>query len=107
VLPEASPNSEPSWFGFPLAVRSDAPFTRRQLVDYLDAHKIATRLLFGGNLTRQPAYRDIERRVVGPLPNSDFVMNQVFWLGVYPGLGPPALDYMLDVLHRAVEVLRR
>ncbi|MCJ7432168.1 MAG: lipopolysaccharide biosynthesis protein RfbH, partial [Anaerolineales bacterium] len=86
VLPEATPNSQPSWFGFPIAVRPEAPFTRNQLVQFLENRKIATRLLFGGNLVRQPAYQNVSYRVIGSLENADFVMNQVFWIGVYPGL---------------------
>jgi CDP-6-deoxy-D-xylo-4-hexulose-3-dehydrase len=96
VLPEAMPNSNPSWFGFPLAVRPEAPFSRNQVVQYLEEHKIATRLLFAGNLVRQLAYRDIRCRIIGNLKNSDFVMNQVFWVGVYPGLTKPMLDYMIQ-----------
>lgn len=101
VLPQATPHSEPSWFGFPLAVKSSAPFTRNQVVAFLERHKIATRLLFGGNLIRQPAYRDTPHRVVGNLANADFVMNNVFWIGVYPGLTDEMLEYILDCLHRA------
>jgi CDP-6-deoxy-D-xylo-4-hexulose-3-dehydrase len=100
ILPEATPNSDPSWFGFPIAVRPDAPFTRNEVTSHLEKHKIATRLLFGGNLVRQPAYRDIEKRVIGDLPNSDFVMNNVFWIGVYPGLGPDRIDYILSTFAR-------
>lgn len=106
ILPEATPNSEPSWFGFPIAVRADAPFTRNQLVQFLESRKIATRLLFGGNLVRQPAYRNAQFRVASPLDNTDFIMNQVFWLGVYPGLTRPILDYMIEILHAAKSTLR-
>ena len=106
VLPEATPNSEPSWFGFPLAVRPEAPFSRELLVRYLEARNIGTRLLFAGNLLRQPAYRDIPHRVVGGLPNTDFVMNQVFWLGIYPGLNENTLSFVAETLHRAVEDCR-
>jgi CDP-6-deoxy-D-xylo-4-hexulose-3-dehydrase len=100
ILPRATSSSEPSWFGFPLAVRLDAPFTRNQVVNYLEERKIATRLLFGGNLLRQPAYQGREVRAVRSLPNSDFVMNQVFWIGVYPGLTPAMLSYVVDVFRR-------
>ena len=99
ILPEATDHSEPSWFGFPIAVRPGAPFTRNEVTAYLEERKIATRLLFGGNLTRQPAYRDCEYRVIGSLPNTDFVMNQVFWIGLYPGIRPEILEYMLDGMH--------
>jgi CDP-4-dehydro-6-deoxyglucose reductase, E1 len=99
ILPEATENAAPSWFGFPIAVRPEAPFTRNQVTAALEDRKIATRLLFGGNLTRQPAYRDREYRVVGTLSNTDFVMNQVFWIGLYPGINQEILEYMLDGLH--------
>jgi CDP-6-deoxy-D-xylo-4-hexulose-3-dehydrase len=105
VLPEATPNSDPSWFGFPLLVRPEAPFTRHEFVNFLEEHKIATRLLFGGNLTRQPAYQQVQYRAIGALPNSDLVMNQLLWIGVYPGLTPAMLQYMLEVIHLAVKTL--
>jgi len=97
LLPQPTPASDPSWFGFLLTIRTDAPFTRHELVNYLEDRKIATRLLFGGNLIRQPAYRDLHFRVVGSLPNSDLVMNQSFWIGVYPGLTRNHLEYVLNV----------
>lgn len=96
VLPEATPESDPSWFGFILTVREDAPFTRDEIVSYLEGRKIATRLLFGGNLTRQPAYENVDFRVVGDLATSDAIMERAFWIGVYPGLTTPMLDYVLD-----------
>ena len=99
ILPRATRGSEPSWFGFPLAVRPDAPFTRDELVRHLEGCRIATRLLFAGNLTRQPAYADVKYRQVGDLKNSDFVASNVFWVGVYPGLTGAMLDYMLSVFH--------
>lgn len=104
ILPEATPNSDPSWFGFPLAVRETAPFTRNQVTRYLDGQKIGTRLLFAGNLLRQPAYKNIVHRRVADLNDTDFVMNQVFWIGVYPGLGDPQIDYMLHTLHKMVKM---
>jgi CDP-6-deoxy-D-xylo-4-hexulose-3-dehydrase len=99
ILPIATPESEPSWFGFPLGVRTNAPFTRDKVVRYLESRKIGTRLLFGGNLTRQPAYSNAVYRVAGQLTNSDFVMNQVFWIGLYPGLPPQAIDFIIEVFH--------
>jgi len=98
LLPEATPGSDPAWFGFPIAIRENAPFTREELIRALDAQKIGTRLLFGGNLLRQPAYEGCECRAIGPLPNTDFVMNNVFWLGVYPGLTADMLDFVADVI---------
>jgi CDP-4-dehydro-6-deoxyglucose reductase, E1 len=106
ILPQATLNSEPSWFGFPIAVQVEAPFTRNQLVQFLDSRKIATRLLFGGNLVRQPAYKNAQFRVASSLDNTDFIMNQVFWLGVYPGLTHPMLDYVIQTLHEAKSALR-
>ena len=100
VLPEATPNTEPSWFGFPLSVRREAPFSRNRLIAFLESRKIATRLLFGGNLLRQPAYREVQHRVVGSLVNTDFVMSQTFWLGVYPGLTPEMIAYVVDTFHQ-------
>ena len=99
LLPEPTPGAEPSWFGFPIAVRADAPFTRNQVIRHLEDRKIATRLLFGGNLVRQPAYQNAPHRVAAPLTNTDFVMNQVFWVGVFPGITPAMLEYMLETMH--------
>jgi CDP-6-deoxy-D-xylo-4-hexulose-3-dehydrase len=99
VLPEATAGAEPSWFGFPIAVRTGAPFTRNQVIHELEKRKIATRLLFGGNLVRQPAYRDVAHRVAAPLANTDFIMNQVFWIGVYPGITAAMMDYILESFH--------
>jgi CDP-6-deoxy-D-xylo-4-hexulose-3-dehydrase len=96
LLPEATPNSSPSWFGFPITVQRDSPASRDQLVRALEARKIGTRLLFGGNLLRQPAYRDINHRVVGCLANADRVMNDTFWLGVYPGITRQMMDYVVE-----------
>lgn len=105
ILPEATPGADPSWFGFPMAVRPQAPFTRDSVVQYLEDHRIGTRLLFAGNLLRQPAYKDVNHRRVGDLPNSDFVMNQVFWVGVYPGLSGAMLEYVIETFHRLVREL--
>ena len=100
ILPEATPNSDPSWFGFPIGVRPGGPLTRNQVTNGLESRKIGTRLLFGGNLVRQPAYKDVPYRVAGPLDNTDFIMNNVFWIGVYPGLTDEMLAYIIDSLHR-------
>ncbi len=92
------PGSDPSWFGFPIGIRNDAPFSREELIRALEAKKIGTRLLFGGNLLRQPAYEGCEYRTIGTLPNTDFVMNQVFWIGVFPGLTQVMLEFVADTI---------
>jgi len=97
LLPVAGANSDPSWFGFPIAVKADAPFSRDQLTRHLEANKIGTRLVFAGNLLRQPAYQGCAHRVVGDLKNTDFVMDRVFWIGVYPGLTTEMLDFIAKI----------
>jgi CDP-6-deoxy-D-xylo-4-hexulose-3-dehydrase len=96
ILPEASKNSKPSWFGFPLTVRKGAQFSRNELVMHLDEKKIGTRLLFGGNLLKQPYMKNANYRVVGDLKNSDMVMDNTFWIGVFPGLGIEELSYVIE-----------
>ncbi|MCC2644750.1 MAG: lipopolysaccharide biosynthesis protein RfbH [Burkholderiales bacterium] len=93
ILPEATPNSEPSWFGFPITVRDNAGFTRRDLIDYLDENKVGTRLLFAGNLTKQPYMIGRNFKIHGELTNTDIIMNNTFWVGIYPGLTTEMLDY--------------
>jgi CDP-6-deoxy-D-xylo-4-hexulose-3-dehydrase len=99
ILPEPTAGAEPSWFGFPITVRESSPHDRNHLVRELDRHRIGTRLLFAGNILHQPAYQGIECRSVGGLPNTDRVMHQTFWIGVYPGLSPQAIDYVIEVFH--------
>lgn len=96
LLPHATPGSDPSWFGFPIAVKPESGLTRDRVTRYLESRKIGTRLLFGGNLTRQPAYKDSDYRLIGDLPNADYVMHNVFWVGVYPGLTEEMLHYMIE-----------
>jgi CDP-6-deoxy-D-xylo-4-hexulose-3-dehydrase len=95
VLPKVTENSDPSWFGFALTVKQNSPKTRNQIVQELNEKKIGTRLLFGGNLLRQPAFMGTPRRVVSDLVNTDRVMNDTFWIGVWPGLTLEMLDYMI------------
>lgn len=97
-LPEATPNSDPSWFGFPLVLKESSGVKRVDLLNYLDQHKIGTRLLFAGNLTRQPYMIGQNFRVSGELTNTDVVMNQTFWIGVFPGLQTEHLDYIVNKL---------
>jgi CDP-6-deoxy-D-xylo-4-hexulose-3-dehydrase len=99
VLPVATDGSEPSWFGFALTVRDQAPISRNELVQGLEARGVATRLLFGGNLTRQPAFLDRPGRSPFPLPGADAVMDGTFWIGVYPGLSEAHLGYASDCIH--------
>jgi CDP-6-deoxy-D-xylo-4-hexulose-3-dehydrase len=94
ALPRWDKLSEPSWFGLPLLVKDSSLFTREKIVRCLEESKIATRMLFGGNLLKQPAYQHIQCRIVGELKNTDLVMNNLFWIGVYPGLTPPMLRFM-------------
>lgn len=98
ILPEATRNSDPAWFGFPITIREEAPFSRLELLRFLDERKIGTRLLFAGNLIRQPYFQGRKYRVSGVLANTDRVMNQTFWLGVFPGLRKEMLDYVADSL---------
>ena len=99
ILPQATPSSDPSWFGFPITIRPGAGFTRRELLGYLENRKIATRLLFGGNLLRQPAYAGVRHRVAGSLDNTDLVMNNAFWIGSYPGITGEMIDYVVETFH--------
>ena len=106
VLPKATENSDPSWFGFALTVKPNSPKTRNQIVQELNEKKIATRLLFAGNLLRQPAFAGTPRRLVGDLVNTDRIMNDTFWIGVWPGLTIPMLDYVVETLYKFVGVKR-
>jgi CDP-6-deoxy-D-xylo-4-hexulose-3-dehydrase len=90
--------SQPAWFGFPLIVKKNPIFNRDKIVAYLEKHKIATRMLFAGNLTKQPAYAKSQYRIAGNLKNTDLIMNDLFWIGVYPGIKPKMLRYITTVL---------
>ena len=96
MIAEATPNSDPSWFGFPITLDPKHPVNREDLLRFLDSRKIGTRLLFAGNITKQPAYKDVDFRIVGDLTNTDVVMTRSFWVGVYPGLTQQMLDYVIE-----------
>ena len=90
--------SDPSWFGFPITIKEDSGINRNDLVQYLNQNAIGTRLLFAGNLLRQPSMKDVKYRIVGNLSNTDRVMNHTFWVGIYPGLSEPHLDFTSSII---------
>lgn len=94
-IAQATEHSDPSWFGCPITLDPSHPVNREDLLRFLDSRKIGTRLLFAGNITKQPAYKKVDFRIVGDLKNSDIVMTRSFWVGVYPGLTTPMLDYVI------------
>jgi len=107
ILPKATPSSDPSWFGFLLTLRDGMSFTRRDVVTYLEKHKIGTRLLFAGNLTRQPAFQNVEYRVHGPLTNTDKLMNDAFWIGVWPGIELAQRSYIVETFVKMIKELAK
>ena len=102
ILPQATPHGDPSWFGFPLTLKPAASVSRVELLGHLDRHKIGTRLLFGGNLTRQPYFQGRHYRVAGDLTNTDRIMNDTFWIGLYPGLSVEMLDYAASQIRAGI-----
>lgn len=102
LLPSATRDSDPSWFGFVITIKADAPFERADLVRFLESRKIGTRLLFAGNLTRHPAYLDRQYRIAGTLANSDIITERTFWIGVYPGISAEMTDYMVESIRTFV-----
>jgi CDP-6-deoxy-D-xylo-4-hexulose-3-dehydrase len=98
ILPKASENSEPSWFGFALTIKPETGISTRDVTIALNEKGIGTRQLFGGNLVRQPAYRNQEYRVIGDLRNTDIIMNHTFWIGVWPGLTEEMITFMAETL---------
>ncbi|MFH1836458.1 MAG: lipopolysaccharide biosynthesis protein RfbH [Methanobacteriota archaeon] len=98
ILPQAEVKAEPSWFGFPITVKKDAGFTRNDIVEHLEENKIATRMLFAGNITRHPSFKHVRFRLAADLRNTDFIMKNTFWLGVYPGITPKKSDFILKCI---------
>jgi CDP-6-deoxy-D-xylo-4-hexulose-3-dehydrase len=107
IMPRATEKSDPSWFGFPITLDPKHPVDREELLRFLDSRKIGTRLLFAGNLTRQPAYKDVDWRIVGDLTNTDIVMKRTFWVGTYLGLTPVMLDYIIESVNEFMEKVSR
>jgi CDP-6-deoxy-D-xylo-4-hexulose-3-dehydrase len=103
ILPESTPNANPSWFGFMLTLRPDLKITRNELVSKLEDNKIGTRLFFGGNLLKQPAYKDLVHRKIDNLSNTDTIMDNSFWLGVWPGLNEVHYDYILENIKQIIK----
>ena len=105
ILPEATEHSNPSWFGFMLTIRDGNKINRNKILEYLEQNKIGTRLLFGGNLTKQPAYKNTNYRIFNNLDNTDKIMNDSFWLGVWPGLGEEHYGYIFDMIKKYLQTL--
>lgn len=103
ILPEQTQNSDPTWFGFILTVRKAAPFSRNEVTKYLEDNKIATRLLFSGNVTCQPYFEEVDYKIHGNLKNTDYVMNNTFWIGIYPGITDGMIDYILNKFEEFID----
>jgi CDP-4-dehydro-6-deoxyglucose reductase, E1 len=105
ILPETEPGVDPSWFGFILTVRKDAGFNREDIVKHLEKNKIATRMLFAGNIIRHPSFKNVDYKISGNLLNTDRIMNDTFWIGVYPGLTREMIEYMIKMFEDFIKNL--
>ena len=108
ILPEATENSDPSWFGFLLTVKENAGFTRDEIIEYLEKNKIQTRMLFAGNLIKHPCFDELRKekkgyRIMGELINTDKIMKDTFWIGVYPGITEEMIDFMLEIINKVIK----
>lgn len=103
ILPEATPQSEPSWFGFPISLREGVKFSREDLLIYLNSHKVATRLLFAGNIVKQPYMQKQNFEIRSELKNTDYIMNNTFWIGVFPGLDAKMLEYVVSIFDKFLQ----
>lgn len=106
ILPKTEPEAEPSWFGFMLTVRKNAGFNREEIVNYLEKNKIATRMLFAGNIVKQPCFEGVKYRICGDLTNTDRIMDNTFWIGLYPGLTKNHLKFMIEKIHDFISSLK-
>ncbi len=106
ILPKKEDHADPSWFGFIITLKKNAPFTRNQIVQHIERSKVATRMLFGGNLTKQPAYIGKKCRIVSDLKNTDYIMKNSFWIGVYPGITEEMRSYVVDVFNEFMEKIK-
>jgi CDP-6-deoxy-D-xylo-4-hexulose-3-dehydrase len=104
ILPKPTNNSDPSWFGFSLTVKENAPFSRNEIVNYLEKNNIATRLLFSGSIIHHPSFEGVKFRIYGKLSNTDFAMNNTFWIGVYPGITDNMICYVLENFDKFIEL---
>ncbi len=102
LLPKATEGTDPSWFGFPISVKPGGKVSKQELVEFLQKEKVGSRNIFGGNLLRQPLYQDVEKRVIGDLPNTDYIMNNSFWVGIWPGLDEVHLDFIADKIKEKI-----
>ena len=103
ILPEAEKESDPSWFGFPITLRENVKISRKDIILELNKQNIGTRLLFSGNITKQPAYIDKKFRVVGDLKNTDLIMNNTFWIGVFPELNEEKLSFVSNAIKKILK----